>query len=156
MYCPACGEQIADGARFCTMCGSRTGTASSDTGGTLSGGQTEIRRAPDRLEPGTLFHDRYEIEELIGQGGMGLVYRAKDRLTGEVVCVKTIRPGPGSSDSLAQRFLREGTLSRSLRHENIVSVYDVNAAGDVLYLTMEHLRGEPLRNGVAPPVGGAE
>ncbi|MEZ6016240.1 MAG: serine/threonine-protein kinase [Planctomycetota bacterium] len=97
------------------------------------------------LEPGTLFDRRYEIESVMGRGGMGIVYRAKDTVTGDPVCLKLVHPELVASESLAQRFLREGKLTRSLRHRNIVSVFDVNHSDGALYLSMECIEGQSLR-----------
>ena len=98
-----------------------------------------------RLQPGSLFHDRYEIRAVIGEGGMGLVYRVHDQLTDKEACLKIVRPELVGSDTMRRRFLREGALARDLRHENIVAVYDVNTASGLCYLTMEFVPGRTLR-----------
>jgi len=97
------------------------------------------------LAPGTLFDRRYEIESVLGRGGMGIVYKAKDTVTGEAVCLKLVHPELVASEDYAQRFLREGKLTRSLRHPNIVSVFDVNNSDGSLYLSMECIEGQSLR-----------
>jgi hypothetical protein len=97
------------------------------------------------LEPGTVFDRRYEIQSVLGRGGMGIVYKAKDTVTGDAVCLKLVHPELVASEQLAQRFLREGKLTRSLRHPNIVSVFDVNNADGTLYLSMECIEGQSLR-----------
>jgi len=163
MFCPSCGKPIAEDARFCGSCGgqvtpvpaapeAKAATPPPAAGKTLSGGATVIGGVGARatgghvvLEPGEVFHERYEIEKLIGQGGMGAVYLAKDKVTSEPVCLKIILPSLVESEAIAKRFLREGTTTRNLRHPNIVSVYDVNDAGGLHYLSMEYLHGTIMR-----------
>ncbi|MCB9834275.1 MAG: translation initiation factor IF-2 N-terminal domain-containing protein [Planctomycetes bacterium] len=120
---------------------------------TLSGarGQTRLGTAPptaraDAFEPGTLFHQRYRIESLIGEGGMGRVYLAQDRGSRESICLKVIRPEFLADQDFVERLLREGRLARSLRHSGIVAVHDVYAADDACYLTMEYIEGRTLRD----------
>jgi len=88
----------------------------------------------------------YLIEGQVGQGGMGVVYRARDTNLGRLVALKVIRAGaddgPGA-DAVA-RFLREAKLGASLAHPNIVVVYEAGAFGDVPYLAMEWVDGRPL------------
>jgi formylglycine-generating enzyme required for sulfatase activity/tRNA A-37 threonylcarbamoyl transferase component Bud32 len=114
---------------------------------TYSGGQTLAgpRASETPLEPGAVFHGRYRIEDVLGRGGMGVVYRAHDDLTGDRVVLKVILPSLVSSEDLSKRFLREGKLARDLRHSNIVSVYDVSCADGTFYISMELLEGTSLR-----------
>ena len=90
--------------------------------------------------------DRYLIEEQIGRGGMGVVYRAHDTLVDEVVALKFL-----STQLLTEKgkqlFLREAQVARRLRHENIVAVHDVNWTSEgILYLSMEFAKGQSLRD----------
>jgi eukaryotic-like serine/threonine-protein kinase len=92
--------------------------------------------------------DRYELRELIGEGGMGAVYRATDSRLGRTVAIKTVlanRAGGGLSDELRQRFMREALAASKVAHRNVVQVLDfgVDELG-MPYLVMEHLRGEDL------------
>ncbi len=115
----------------------------SDAGGTPATGAEAL------LEPGTVFHERYAIREVLGQGGMGIVYRAEDQVTGDDICLKVIRSELLGSDALAQRFLREARLTRDLRDAGIVAVYDVGVAGGSYYMTMEYIEGQTLRQWLA-------
>jgi serine/threonine protein kinase len=101
---------------------------------------------------------RYEILDKLGEGAMGVVYRAHDRALGRVVALKMLSTELGDEEELHQRFYREAEAIGLLNHSNIVSVYDMGAAEGRLYLAMELLEGEDLRSLIAAraPVGLAE
>ena len=148
-FCPGCGRATEPAWNACPDCGRRLGATpppGETPARTISGGGTQVLSAAAApVGPGGIFHGRYRILEVLGQGGMGTVYLAEDQVTGDQVCLKVIRPEFTASASLAQRFLREGKLTRGLRHENVVAVYDVNVASGMFYIVMEYLKGEPLR-----------
>jgi serine/threonine protein kinase len=92
--------------------------------------------------------DRYEIHELIGEGGMGAVYRAIDTRLGRTVALKTVvshRSSEGLTDELRQRFMREALAASQVDHRNVVHVIDFGVTNDgIPYLVMEYLRGRDL------------
>ena len=93
----------------------------------------------------TLLGNRYELETLIGQGGMAHVYRARDRVLGRPVAIKILRPEYVSDENLLARFQREARAAAALLHPNIVSVYDVGQDGDRHYIVMEYMAGPTLK-----------
>lgn len=93
----------------------------------------------------TLLGNRYELEALIGQGGMAHVYRARDRVLGRPVAIKILRPEYVSDENLLARFQREARSAAALLHPNIVSVYDVGQDGDRHYIVMEYMPGPTLK-----------
>ena len=97
------------------------------------------------LAPGTLLANRYEIIERIGVGGMGAVFRTRDKTRGEEVALKVMLPNLMQSEKARSRFLNEAKVSSSLSHPNIVNVFDVQADGDLTFLSMELLEGQDLR-----------
>ncbi|WP_070795926.1 serine/threonine protein kinase [Thalassotalea crassostreae] len=102
------------------------------------------------LQPGQVIANRYEVKELIGQGGMGVVYRAFDKNRGEDIAIKLLLPSLTKNERALERFLNEARVSSMLSHPNIVNVFDVQTHqhddGDTLYfLTMELLEGQDLR-----------
>ena len=99
----------------------------------------------ERIESGAVLAGRLEVGELLGQGGMGSVYAARDRLKDEDVAIKVLRPDLLFSAAAKERFLAEARVSCSLSHPNIVRVHDVGVSGDHYYLSMERLRGSTLR-----------
>jgi serine/threonine-protein kinase len=91
--------------------------------------------------------DRFEIRELIGQGGMGAIYRAVDTRLGRTVALKVVRADrmdSSSGDQARQRFLHEALAISKVDHRNVVRVLDFGFAGDTPYLAMEFLRGQDL------------
>ena len=113
------------------------------TGDALATTQPSIR--PDgggSLAVGQRFAGRYDIQELLGSGGMGVVYRAFDREVGEAVAIKALRPDLGGIDpTLLERFKQELRLARRITHRNVVRTYDLGEMDGVYYITMELVRG---------------
>lgn len=88
---------------------------------------------------------RYEILELLGQGGMSAVYKANDPNLRRVVAVKLIHPHLSSNPEFVRRFEEEAAVVASLRHPNIIQVYDFNHDGDTYYIVFEFIPGESLQ-----------
>src|SRR5256712_12726288 len=98
------------------------------------------------LRPGTLFANRYEVKDLLGMGGMGVVYRAVDRELQEAVAIKTLRPEALAGDGVAlERFKQEIRLARKIAHRNVVRTYDLGEVNGMYYLTMEYVEGTSLK-----------
>jgi hypothetical protein len=86
-----------------------------------------------------------EILELIGQGGMGAVYKARQPSLDRLVAVKVLPAEAGQDPAFAERFNREARALARLSHPNIVAVHDVGRAGDYYYFVMEYIDGVNLR-----------
>ena len=106
---------------------------------------TEPAARPDvggSLEVGQRFAGRYDVQAVLGSGGMGVVYRAFDREVGEAVAIKALRPNLGGIDpTLLERFKQELRLARRITHRNVVRTYDLGEVDGVYYITMELVRG---------------
>ncbi|MEY4549489.1 MAG: hypothetical protein RL685_5684, partial [Pseudomonadota bacterium] len=130
--CETCGHQNQDGARFCAGCGGPLPTGEQD---------------PTYPLIGQVVGGRYHIVSLIGEGGMGVVYKAEQRLGSTVrkVAVKTLHADLSRDPAITARFHREvGTIAQ-LEHPNTVKVYDFGSTDDgTLYIAMEFLDGKPL------------
>jgi HAMP domain-containing protein len=99
-------------------------------------------KAGDLLSVGRLFANRYEIQEQLGAGGMGVVYRAFDREVGETLALKAIRPEVRKLDpTLLDRFKQELRLARRITHRNVVRTFDLGEVDGIYYITMEFVRG---------------
>jgi formylglycine-generating enzyme required for sulfatase activity/tRNA A-37 threonylcarbamoyl transferase component Bud32 len=104
------------------------------------------RHADLAFEPGDRVAERYVIEEPIGKGGMGMVYRAQDSLIEETVALKFMNPQLLRTEKGVRLFIHEAQIARRLRHENIVAVHDVSWTTEgILYLSMEFAEGQSLR-----------
>jgi serine/threonine protein kinase len=88
---------------------------------------------------------RYQIEALLGQGGMSAVYRAYDPNLRRTVAIKLIHPHLSTDPNFVGRFKEEAAAVARLRHPHIVQVHDFNIDGDTYYMVMEHLVGETLQ-----------
>jgi beta-lactam-binding protein with PASTA domain/predicted Ser/Thr protein kinase len=93
-----------------------------------------------------VLNGRYEIQDLLGQGGMARVFRGSDRVLGRTVAVKVLSPQFAGDDQFVARFRREAQAAAGLNHPNIVSVYDTGDQGDVHYIVMEFVQGRTLRD----------
>ncbi|MBM3793136.1 MAG: serine/threonine protein kinase [Acidobacteria bacterium] len=97
------------------------------------------------LQPGELVNERYEIERLIGRGGMGEMYAARDRmLRGEPIALKTLQPELARDPAMLARFRKEILAARRVTHPNVCRVFEVGVHGSLPYFTMELLEGETL------------
>ena len=101
-------------------------------------------RSPEGDLPLPELPDDYELLEEIGRGGMGVVYRARQRSLDRVVAVKVMRPGELQFAHALARFQREAQSLARLRHRHIVSVHEVGSAGGHVYYTMDLIEGVPL------------
>jgi tetratricopeptide (TPR) repeat protein/predicted Ser/Thr protein kinase len=97
------------------------------------------------LETGSVLGGRYEILELLGEGGMGAVYKAADREVDRTVALKVIRPAMASHPEILARFKQELLLSSRVTHRNVIRIYDIGEAQGVKFITMEYVDGENLR-----------
>jgi serine/threonine-protein kinase len=95
---------------------------------------------------GQLFAARYEIQSVLGQGGMGIVYKAHDRDLDDVVAIKTLRGDALSADpTLLDRFKQEIRLARRITHPNILRTHDLGETNGLRYLSMEFVKGITLK-----------
>lgn len=106
------------------------------------------------LQPGQIFAGRYRIEQILGRGGMGVVYKATDTQLDETVAIKTL---PGDvmqrSPEDLERFKREIRLARKITHRNVLRTYDYGEADGVYFISMEAVRGYALSDLVGEAEG---
>lgn len=86
----------------------------------------------------------YRVLQLVGQGGMGIVFRAADTRLSRVVALKVMQPRFASDGAMRQRFLREARAMAAIKSDHVVTVYEVGVASDVPFLVMELLEGDAL------------
>jgi eukaryotic-like serine/threonine-protein kinase len=104
---------------------------------------------------------RYHVEDVLGGGGMALVYRARDEELDRPVAIKLLADNLAADEAFRKRFLREARLAAQLAHPNVVQVYDSGEADGRPYIVMEYVEGETLadvlsRRGRLPPAEAVE
>jgi serine/threonine protein kinase len=123
MECPSCAAPIDAGVEACLACG----------------------RSLSTLALGSVLANRYELRAVLGKGGMGLVYRAFDRLLEEEVAIKVLRTDLASSADAVRRFRGEIKLARKVSHPNVCRIHDYGEEGPLGYISMEILTGQDLQ-----------
>jgi eukaryotic-like serine/threonine-protein kinase len=100
---------------------------------------------PSMLQPGAILGQRYEILQILGEGGMGAVYKARDRELNRMVALKVIRPELAGHQAIIDRFKQELLLATQVTHKNVIRIYDLSEADGMKFITMEFVEGEDLR-----------
>src|SRR5438093_57353 len=106
-----------------------------------------VAQAPpsEVLRPGAVIASRYEIRATLGMGGMGVVYRARDRVLDETVALKLLRPEFGLDAHSAQRLRSEIKLAWKVRHKNVCGIHEYGEDGPWRYISMELVEGCDLK-----------
>jgi hypothetical protein len=92
---------------------------------------------------------RYDILGEVGRGGMGIVYKARDRETDEIVALKVLKPEIAARPDVIERFKAELRLARKITHKNVCRTYELLRFGDTVVIAMEYVEGESLRSFLA-------
>lgn len=149
--CPQCGAALPENAPegICPACLLRAGLSDpamdaleSGSLPTSSPNGSFIPPSPEELDQA---FPRLEIQELIGRGGMGAVYRARQTELDRIVALKILPPDFGADPGFAQRFTREAQALAKLSHQNIVAVFDFGQVQGQYYFIMEFVHGANLR-----------
>jgi serine/threonine-protein kinase len=122
--CPSCQAQNDDAAETCFTCGSPLSAT---------------------LRLGSVVAGRYEIQAQLGKGGMGVVYRAHDRLLDEQVAIKVLRPEVARDPEISRRFQSEIKLARRVSHKNVCRIHEYGEDQGLRYISMEYMQGVDLR-----------
>lgn len=123
VICPSCGANQEADSEVCFACG----------------------RLISALTQGHVLAARYEIQNLLGKGGMGVVYKAHDRLLDEPVAIKVLRSELMSTPDLARRFRSEIKLARKVSHANVCRIHEYGEDGPLSYISMALIEGTDLR-----------
>ncbi len=95
--------------------------------------------------PLSLLGDRYEVLGEVARGGMGIVYKAREKETGDIVALKVLKPEVADDASVMERFRNEVRLARKITHKNVCRIYEFNRIEGLAYISMEFVEGESLR-----------
>ncbi|MFH1314510.1 MAG: tetratricopeptide repeat protein [Candidatus Eisenbacteria bacterium] len=168
--CPECGKKIPHDSNICPECGltlpmtdatlisgrppagDSASTLAGDSSSTLAGdsGSTLPGDSPGgagerAMTAGAVLGGRYEILDVIGKGGMGWVYKAKDREIDRVVALKVIRQELAGDETIIKRFKDEIILARKVTHKNVLRIYDIAEAEGVKFMSMPFIEGKDLK-----------
>ncbi len=175
MICPQCKTDNPASAATCVKCSTPFPFSDQTLAGTLSGGTApapdstpdsadktiadatsawSIAVTPSSVAPvasgeqlvGTKLADRYEIISLLGEGGMGAVYKARDTELDRLVAIKLIRPDLATNPEILHRFKQELILAREVTHRNVIRIFDLGQAHGVKFITMQFVEGRDLRS----------
>jgi TolB-like protein/tRNA A-37 threonylcarbamoyl transferase component Bud32 len=142
--CPKCHSENNENSRFCNSC-----AAPLNPKGSPEVSVTKTLETPVQvIKPGSLIAGKYKIVEEIGQGGMGIVYKAEDIKLKRSVALKFLPPHLLDSPELKERFIIEAQAAAALSHPNICVIHEVGEAEDKSYIAMEYVEGETLRDKV--------
>ncbi len=123
MDCPACHAENDDSAEVCFNC----------------------RAVVSAVTRGTVIGSRYEVLTCLGRGGMGVVYKATDRVLEETVAIKLLRSDVAREADLARRFRSEIKLARRVTHRNVCRIHEYGEDGPLRFISMEYVEGTDLK-----------
>jgi len=157
--CPVCAAQNPEAASECGKCHTplpvpvseetlNEGAAPADWSAAITP-QPGLGATGHELEKGTVLAGRYEILQLIGQGGMGAVYKARDTELERIVAVKLIRGEFAKNPEILRRFKQELILARQVTHKNVIRIYDLGQADGIKFITMDFVEGQDLRHALS-------
>ena len=92
---------------------------------------------------------KYQLQEEIGKGGMGVVYKARDLQLDRIVAIKVLLPEAVGDETARKRFLREARAAAKLNHQNIATIYAIEEVDNIIYISMEYVAGQTLANLIA-------
>jgi len=142
MKCPKCHLDNPDTSRFCGGCAALLAEE-----GQLPDSLTKTLATPlPVISKDKLIGGKYRIVEEIGQGGMGVVYKAEDLKLKRSVALKFLPPHLMTSPELKERFLIEAQAAAALSHPNICVIYEIGESGEHPYIAMEYVEGETLKD----------
>lgn len=149
--CHKCRYSNPSGSLLCAKC--HSSLSNEDT--TVTGGDVaadwsrvvaEEETSGQALARGSIIASRYEILQLLGEGGMGAVYKARDRELDRFIALKVIRPELAGHPRVLQRFKQELLLARQVTHRNVIRIFDLGVFENLKFITMEFVEGRDLSN----------
>jgi len=141
MKCPKCQAEVSDDSRFCSRCG-----ASLHPSDEVLISQTRTVLKPmQELPPGTMLAGKYKIVEVVGKGGMGIVYKAEDIRLKRMVALKFLPPELVQDEEAKVRFELEAQAAAALSHPHICTIHEIEEADGKPFIAMEYVEGKSLR-----------
>jgi serine/threonine protein kinase/tetratricopeptide (TPR) repeat protein/TolB-like protein len=170
--CPICHASNPPGARACVKCSTpieiniativvspesatvvdapldpeATQVFGGTTGWSVPVQKPVVRDTRAAIQPGSVLGERYEILKRLGEGGMGAVYKARDRELERLVALKVIRPELAGNPDILRRFKQELILARQVTHKNVIRIFDLGMADGRKFITMDYVEGRDLKS----------
>src|SRR5215469_14072218 len=166
MICPVCAAKNPEAASECGKCHTPLPIPASqetvhepashetlgvpesrlDWSAAASPQQPAFATTGEDIPEGTVLAGRYEILKLLGQGGMGAVYKARDTELDRMVALKLIRPELAKNPEILRRFKQELILARQVTHKNVIRIFDLGQSEGIKFITMDFVEGQDLRH----------
>ena len=147
LECPVCRTSNPPGSLACVSCSNPMDSVNRFDESTAADVSFESDRTPGGAIPiGTLLAGRYEILKMLGEGGMGAVYKAMDRELDRMVALKVIRAELADKPDILQRFKQELILARLVTHRNVIRIFDLGVSGNIKFITMDFVEGRDLKS----------
>ncbi len=145
--CPECGAELAADAPqgLCPACLLKRGLETQTAAGQGASAAAAADAVPPTPAELAAYFPDLDILELVGRGGMGVVYKARQKHLDRLVALKILAPSVGKDPAFAERFTREARALAMLSHPNIVAVHDFGQTDDLFYFLMEFVDGVSLR-----------
>ncbi|UCE41507.1 MAG: protein kinase [Candidatus Aminicenantes bacterium] len=138
--CPKCHYENPGDTIYCGKCAFPL-KSSDDIGATKT-----LETPKDEIATQSIFADRYQIIEKLGKGGMGSVFKVFDREIEEEVALKLLNPEIAADGKTVKRFRNELKLARMITHKNVCRTFDIGKEKETLFITMEYVDGQDLKN----------
>jgi len=142
MKCPKCQAEILDDSQFCSKCGTPIHPGDKSF---LSHTRTILRPIAE-LAAGTELAEKYKIIDVVGKGGMGIVYKAEDTKLKRNVALKFLPPELTKDKDARDRFVLEAQAAAALSHPNICTIHEIDEEEGKSFIAMEYVEGQSLKN----------
>jgi serine/threonine protein kinase len=140
--CPKCKAANPSTSRFCTCCGAYLHRKED----TKAYDEISFQREKKKLDSGSIIKEKFRIEEVLGGGGMGIVYKAIDTKLKRPVALKFLPHELTQDQEFSQRFIQEAQAASSLDHPNICTIFEINETRDgEIFIAMAYYEGETLK-----------
>jgi serine/threonine protein kinase len=140
MKCPNCKADISEDSHFCSKCGTSL-KPSKDVSVTKT-----LQKSAKGFKKDTIIAKKYKIIGKLGEGGMGIVYKAKDTRLDRTVALKFLPPELTKDGEAKKRFIQEAKAAAALNHPHICTIYEIDDAEQQTFISMEYIEGQSLKD----------